>query len=155
MLFNPNPTTPQFRTRTTRTCAVCGRPLWQANAKKRFCGDRCRQAAHRSQKWADQYETSRSGRHHPSRVSRSVENSPSTSRVCKAILAGRAFSIIGPKHVIEIEVFADRAINSDGSRYEIPAEAAEGIDPVIKARADGLIAQIPADLSIPDFLRRR
>jgi predicted nucleic acid-binding Zn ribbon protein len=38
-----------------RSCAACGRPLWQANAKKKFCSDRCRQAAHRSQKWDGEF----------------------------------------------------------------------------------------------------
>jgi hypothetical protein len=53
-------------------------------------------------------------------------------------LVGRA-SIAGPRFVLDIEIGPDR-----------PAR------PVIDhAGADGLIAQIPADLSIPDFLRRR
>lgn len=36
-----------LRAQGIRACASCGRPLWQANAKKRFCSDRCRQADHR------------------------------------------------------------------------------------------------------------
>jgi len=31
-----------------RPCAACGAPLGGARADARYCGDRCRQAAHRA-----------------------------------------------------------------------------------------------------------
>jgi hypothetical protein len=122
-----------------RSCAACGRPLWQANAKKRFCSDRCRQAGHRSQKWDGEFGLLRSVGHHPSRVSRFAENSPVTSESCKANLADLAYSIIGPPEVIEIEIGQSRQLTPKVDRAEV----------------DRLRAEIPADLSIPNFLRRR
>jgi hypothetical protein len=131
-----------------RSCAACGRPLWQANAKKKFCTDRCRQVGHRSQKWDSEFDLSRSVAHHPSGLSRFDGNSPLASKSCKADLAGLAYSIIGPPDVIEIEIGPSRQLT-----FVAPKVAMVEVDRLpTQIPAD---LEIPADLSIPNFLRRR
>jgi hypothetical protein len=141
VLYNPPGSNPQQDPRQryrVRSCETCGRPLWQANAKKKFCSDRCRQAARRRQKWDSQFAVSRSAGHPSSGLSRFAENSPSVSKAYKADFASRG--IVGPRYVIDIEI----------GITDPPKPA----DPTFQARADALIATIPDDLSLPDFLRR-
>jgi hypothetical protein len=125
-----------LRAQAIRACASCGRPLWRANAKKRFCSDRCRQAGHRKGKWEGRYDPSRSAPHHPSDLSRFPKNSPAISTGCKANFAGRG--IVGPGFVIDIEI----------------GIADSPTDPAFQAKVAEAIAEIPADLTVPNFLKR-
>jgi hypothetical protein len=149
-----------------RSCACCGRPLWLANAKKKFCSDRCRQANLRSRTRDRQFALSRSVGHHPSDLSRFAKKSPLISDACKAVLDDRA-SISGPPTVIVIEIVAgwpwQSTVSPDGVACEvadftaprtIDAPIIDIDNPVIRAKAGELIARPPDDLSIPDFLRR-
>jgi hypothetical protein len=128
-----------LRAQGVRACTACGRPLWQSNAKKKFCSDRCRQAGHRSRTWADQFDPSRSAGHTPSGLSRFAENSASVSKRYKADFTSRG--IVGPGFVIDIEIGI--------------ADPPKPVDPTFQTKVDALIATIPDDLSIPNFLRRQ
>jgi hypothetical protein len=118
---------------------VCGRPLWLANAKKKFCSDRCRQANLRSRTQDRKFALSRSVGHHPSGLSRFAKKSPLISAAYKAYFRSRG--IVGPGHVIEIETGLPDPTKPD--------------DPTFQAMVNALIATIPDDLGIPNSLRRR
>jgi hypothetical protein len=116
--------------------------------KAKFCSDRCRSEARRARSFVSLGRSSG--------ASRNDENSIAKSNGCKGHFAGRAYSIIAPPDVIAAEVFGgsdwQSIVSPDGVRCEVakvgPSAAARTND------ASALIAQIPADLSIPDFLRR-
>jgi hypothetical protein len=127
-----------------RSCAACGRPLRQANAKKKFCSDRCRQVGHRQQKWDGQFDRSRSAGPNPSALSRFLENSSLNSGICKADLTRLAYSIIGPPEVIEIEIGPSRQLTCETQVSEVVE-----VDQPISADLE-----IPDNLSIPPFLKR-
>jgi hypothetical protein len=131
--------------------------LWQANANKKFCSDRCRQAAHRSQKWDGEFGLSRSAGHHPSTLSQFDGNSPLVSKPYKADLADLAYSIIGPGDVIEIEIGPSRQLSQAEVDYRYstwepcwPGHPS-GWQPIVDRSVEAPNSDGP---SIPNFLRR-
>jgi hypothetical protein len=130
---------------STAICAICRHAIVAKHVgrKARFCSDKCRSAARRAR--------NRAGLGGSSGATRNAANSFIKSNARKGDFGGRASpsglpmvaSISGPPTVIEIEIGADR-------RRAAPRIS----NATIRAKAGELIAEIPADLSVPLFLRR-
>jgi hypothetical protein len=116
----------KFRKLVPGRCRYCDRQFfcWRSARPKFFCDGKCRQADFRH----TGYLGSKRNESHP--------KTPAQSRTFRPDFAGRG--IVGPGYVIDIEI----------------GIAEPPVDPTFQAKADALIATIPADLSIPDFLKR-
>jgi hypothetical protein len=146
------------------SCEHCGRPLQpkSGSRRQRFCSDACRQAEHRlREKGACAFKSTGVHVDPPgSPLSRSNPIDP-VAAIEADLIAGlatlddlepsrREFWLHRARLAAEREVASRRAA-------KIPAVAikANPIDPAFQAEVDKHIGEIPADLSIPLFLRRR
>ena len=169
MLYNPNPPTQQdlhqHRGGNAANCEHCNKPLRPKRGSRRqqFCSDRCRKAAERADQWHAQFDApgrteprqTGSGSQHGG-VSGSVQNTPLVSKACKGDFADRPSAISGPRVVIETEIMAGRDWQPVTSPDDVCCEVTQiGLSAATKAKAAEYIAEIPADLSIPQFLRRQ
>jgi predicted nucleic acid-binding Zn ribbon protein len=146
MLYNPQKSRRQVtRHHRHRRCAVCGQRFASEPTTKprRFCGDRCRDAARRQRN------------HVILGIARISKNRPVFSKGCKVNFGGRGSGIAGTATVIEVEIIAGRfwheVLSPDG------VKCWSTISPVAttaSAEATALITTIPDNLSIPAFLKR-
>jgi hypothetical protein len=130
-------------------CQACGRQFFyrRTGRPRNFCDQRCRQADFR-----------RSG-YLWSKIDESVQKNEVKSKAYRADFGDRPSFDPGLwRLILEIEIFAGLAwqavISLDGVHCQV-ARFAKPLDAAARIKAVELIAQIPADLSIPDFLRRR
>jgi hypothetical protein len=156
VLYNPHTAGPQHRSR----CAACGGVFFApaTTGRRRFCSDRCRDAARR-QRNHELFGVARGRRRGSSGVPRISKNNRVFSKGCKADFGGRGSGITGPASVIEAEVMAGRSWRQvqspDGVTCWVAAvNPASPAAVTVTEGAAALIATIPADLSIPDFLKR-
>jgi hypothetical protein len=142
VLYDSNP---KFKRLISGRCRYCHGKFFTAKRTGRpqlFCGKKCRQAEFR-------FVTGlrRSGFEPEGTVALNCDETPQKSRanskVSKVGFADRGYGIVGPARVIDIEVGTDRNLR-------LATEESSSADP----RASKFIAQIPADLSIPAFLKR-
>jgi hypothetical protein len=124
--------------------------------RQKFCGGTCRQAAHRAKKW--------DGVHVRPALSRSVSGGCSVGAVDSIeaeLIAGLgSLDDLEPKRRDFWRRRARRvaeaiAAERSGAPIPTPVTIKSALDPATRARADALIAAIPADLSIPHFLKRQ
>jgi hypothetical protein len=141
--------------RRRRRCTVCGQPFKSEPTTKprRFCGDRCRDAARR-QRNHEILGIARGRRGGSSGVPRISKNNRVFSKGYKADFPDRGSGITGA--AVETEVIVNRSwrqvVSPDGVTCWVATSPTEPI--AVTAEAAALIATIPADLSIPDFLKR-
>ena len=148
---------PAGRAGNALVCSTCGSPLKPKRGSRRqlYCSYRCRDEARRARNFAVSATTLRGS---PA-IPQLVQNNCVGSTPYEGDFHGRASGIFGPPDVIKIEIIAGRdwksVVSLDGVACEVARFIApKTIDAKIRAKADELIAQIPADLSIPNFLRR-
>jgi predicted nucleic acid-binding Zn ribbon protein len=129
------PPTPGLVQPHRRRCEVCGTAFApkQASRRQKFCSYNCRDAAQRERDFALIVGSRWGSQGNP----RPSKNSKAVSRPYRGDSCDRHHGIRGPTWVIEAEVFAT----------QLPA-------PALDIRLATLIGSIPADLSIPPFLRR-
>jgi hypothetical protein len=152
--FRPTPNQPETDVAITthpqpvqarrRHCEICGTTFVpkRASRRQKFCSYKCRDAARRERDFALIV-----GRRWGSQVNpRSRKNSKAVSKPYRGDSGDRPSrdyrGIRGPAWVIETEVFA----------AQVPVPTL--VSPASTIRLAALIASIPADLSIPPFLRR-
>jgi hypothetical protein len=142
-------------------CGHCGKLLHpkRGSRRQRYCGPKCREAVRRGRNFAVFAATRTPSLGKP----RSVENSLLTSTACKVTFGDRAYSIDGPREVVETEIIAGRVWHPVKSPDGVTCQVAR-IRLVDGPIAAGLISrweptwsptsrEVP-NLPIPDFLRR-
>ena len=129
-----------------RRCECCGVAFTAKRAARRqfFCSSRCRDADRRDRNFRH-FGAARRGR---SAVPRSSQKTHVISRPCEGTFGDRASPLIGPQDLPVNILGGYRFLNTP----EIDLETETGLGPD-DPRVRALIATIPADLSIPDFLR--
>jgi hypothetical protein len=136
-------------------CCNCGAVIVakRTGRKRLFCSNRCRSEARRARRFV-------APGYYPSGATRNAENSLAKSSGCKGNFGDRASVDPGLwRLIVEVEIFAGLAwrpaISQDGVPCQCARFAPKPIDATARIKAAELIAQIPGDLSIPDFLQRR
>jgi hypothetical protein len=154
----------QSATRAEPTCEVCGKVLVRKKAgrKRHFCSDQCRDAARRNRSFVGLVGKGAFFRGGGYPTQGNPRNAVAAIWFCRGIFGH--FGDRAPvdpvlwRLIVEIELFGglawQPAISVDGVRCEIARFAPKKLNTAARTKAAELIAQIPADLSIPEFLRR-
>ncbi len=145
-------------------CEHCSRPLQPkpGSRRQRFCDAACRQAAHRLKEKGN--GAFKPGGVHVDPPGLPLSRSNPIDAIEADLIAGlgdlgdlepqrREFWLRRVRQAAERQHDADR----QHAHHAVDATARierSTIDPVVQAKVDKLVAEIPADLSIPDFLRR-
>jgi hypothetical protein len=155
VLYNPHTAGPRHRSR----CAACGGVFFApaTTRPRRFCSDRCRDAARR-QRNHELFGVARGRRRGSGGVPRISKNNRVFSKAYKPDFRDRGSGISAHSGVIEIEILAGRSwhevTSPDGVKTWISAVAtvATTAAVAIVSTWSPVTSTIGADLAIPEFL---
>ena len=141
MFRNPK----KFRRLVAGRCKYCSRQFFyrRDNRPKSFCNDGCRQADFRNARADFRHKS-----HNPSPRNESPQKSRAQSKVCKPNFADRPLNLVGGHK------WSGRSIDRETLAAIIETEIGERRIPNPASAPSPHLEQIPADLSIPPFLKR-